>query len=45
MEDRALVYALGEIIATVDKMRGADLNTQRLLFISVFSPFIFLNNF
>lgn len=26
MEDRALVYALGEIITTVDKMRGTDMN-------------------
>ncbi len=30
MEDRALMHALGEIITTVDKMRGTHTNTQRL---------------
>lgn len=29
MEDRALMYALGELTTTVDKMRGTHTNTER----------------
>lgn len=31
MEDRALIYALGEIITTVDKMRGTRPPTRHTL--------------
>lgn len=29
MEDRALMYALGDIVGTVDKMRGTDRNALK----------------
>lgn len=35
MEDRALVNALGELIITVDKMRGKHKNGKSLSFSSV----------